>query len=63
VYIKTVKDTLWARVFCNRFERNEIDLNLKKDIFFTTHSDGNVLLSFLNVDAIDCALLEFKPFR
>jgi hypothetical protein len=29
VYDKQDQDTLWARVFYNEFERNEIDLNLK----------------------------------
>lgn len=32
VYDKQDNDTLWARVFYNEFERNEIDLNLKKSI-------------------------------
>ncbi len=41
VYDKQDQDTLWARVFYNEFERNEIDLNLKK-IYSLLHSDGNI---------------------
>lgn len=36
VYDKEDNDTLWARVFYNEFERNEIDLNLKKSIRYCT---------------------------
>jgi hypothetical protein len=64
VYDKNNKDTLWARVFYNEFERNEIDLNLKK-IYSLLHSDGNLeVIKFLSVDAIDyCTFGNSKPFR
>ena len=64
VYDKDEKDTLWARVFYSEYERNEIDLNLKK-IYSLLHSDGNLdIIKFLNVDAIDyCTFGNSKPFR
>ncbi|MEL1241933.1 hypothetical protein [Flavobacterium flavipallidum] len=64
VYDKNDNDTLWARVYYNEFERNEIDLNLKK-IYSLLHSDGNLdIIKFLNVDAIDyCTFGNSKPFR
>jgi hypothetical protein len=64
VYDKQDQDTLWARVFYSEFERNEIDLNLKK-IYTLLHSDGNFdIIKFLNVDAIDyCTFGNSKPFR
>jgi hypothetical protein len=33
VYDKQEVDTLWIRVYYNEFERMEIDLTLKKDLF------------------------------
>ncbi|MCC9071368.1 hypothetical protein LNQ49_07145 [Flavobacterium sp. F-65] len=64
VYDKYDKDTLWIRVYYNEFERNEIDLNLKK-IYSLLHSDGNTdIIQFLNIDAIDyCTFGNSKPFR
>ncbi len=64
VYDKNDQDTLWARVFYNDYEREEIDLNLKK-IYSLLHSDGNLeILKFLNIDAIDyCTFGNSKPFR
>lgn len=64
VYDKNDNDTLWARVFYSEYERNEIDLNLKK-IYSLLHSDGNLdIIRFLNVDAIDyCTFGNSKPFR
>lgn len=64
VYDKDDQDTLWIRVFYNEFERDEIDLTLKK-IYSLLHSDGNLgILKFLNVDAIDyCTFGNSKPFR
>ncbi|WP_366184189.1 hypothetical protein [Flavobacterium ovatum] len=64
VFDKNDQDTLWARVYYNEFERNEIDLNLKK-IYTLLHSDGNVeIVKFLNIDAIDyCTFGNSKPFR
>lgn len=64
VYDKNDQDTLWIRVYYNEFEREEIDLNLKK-IYSLLHSDGNLgIIKFLNVDSIDyCTFGNSKPFR
>src|SRR6218665_459470 len=64
VYDKYDNDTLWIRVYYSEFERNEIDLNLKR-IYSLLHSDGNSeIIQFLNVDAIDyCTFGNSKPFR
>ncbi|SHG95333.1 hypothetical protein SAMN05443549_10922 [Flavobacterium fluvii] len=64
VYDKNDVDTLWIRVYYSEFERNEIDLNLKK-IYSYLHSDGNLdIIKFLSVDAIDyCTFGNSKPFR
>ncbi|WP_034040999.1 hypothetical protein [Wocania ichthyoenteri] len=64
VYDKDDNDTLWIRVYYNEFEREEIDLSLKK-VYTILHSDGNDdILPFLNVDAIDfCTFGNSKPFR
>ena len=64
VYDKNEQDTLWIRVYYNEFEREEIDLNLKK-IYSLLHSDGNLgIIKFLNVDSIDyCTFGNSKPFR
>ena len=64
VYDDNDVDTLWIRVYYNEFEREEIDLSLKK-VYTILHSDGNEdILPFLNVDAIDyCTFGNSKPFR
>ena len=64
VYDKNGEDTLWIRVYYDEFERDEIDLNLKK-IYSLLHSDGNnEIIQYLNVDAIDfCTFGNSKPFR
>lgn len=64
VYDKEDQDTLWIRVYYNEFEREEIDLTLKK-IYSLLHSDGNLeIIKFLNVDSIDyCTFGNSKPFR
>lgn len=64
VYDKNDADTLWIRVYYNDYERDEIDLNLKK-IYSLLHSDGNLeIIKFLNIDAIDyCTFGNSKPFR
>lgn len=64
VYDKHGEDTLWIRVYYNEFERQDIDLNLKK-VYTILHSDGNEkTLPFLSVDAIDyCTFGNSKPFR
>lgn len=64
VYDKNDQDTLWTRVYYSEFERNDIDLNLKK-IYTLLYSDGNLeTIKFLNIDAIDyCTFGNSKPFR
>jgi hypothetical protein len=64
VYDKDDNDTLWIRVYYNQFEREEIDLSLKR-IYSALNSDGNdVVTKYLNVDAIDfCTFGNSKPFR
>ncbi|WP_445957890.1 hypothetical protein [Yeosuana sp.] len=64
VYDKFENDTLWIRVYYNDYEREEIDLSLKK-VYTILHSDGNESsLPFLNVDAIDyCTFGNSRPFR
>ncbi len=64
VYDKFENDTLWIRVYFSEFEREEIDLSLKK-VYTILHSDGNESsIPFLNVDAIDyCTFGNSKPFR
>ena len=56
--------TLWIRVYYSDFEREEIDLSLKK-VYTLLHSDGNdATIPFLNVDAIDYYTFgNSKPFR
>ena len=64
VYDKEGNDTLWIRVYYSDYEREEIDLSLKK-VYTNLHSDGNEkIISFLNIDAIDyCTFGNSKPFR
>jgi len=64
VYDKHDIDTLWIRVYYNEFEREDIDLSLKK-VYTNLHSDGNEkTIPFLSVDAIDyCTFGNSKPFR
>lgn len=64
VYDALENDTLWIRVYYGEFEREEIDLSLKK-VYTILHSDGNESsIPFLNVDAIDyCTFGNSKPFR
>jgi hypothetical protein len=40
VYDENDNDTLWVRVYYPEFEREEIDLSLKK-VYTILHSDGN----------------------
>ncbi len=58
------EDTLWVRVYYPDFERQEIDLSLKK-VYSILHSDGSErILEYLNVDAVDfCTFGNSKPFR
>lgn len=64
VYDDDEKDTLWVRVFYSDFDREEIDLSLKK-VYSILHSDGSErILEYLNIDAIDyCTFGNSKPFR
>ncbi|MDC6367438.1 MULTISPECIES: hypothetical protein [Flavobacteriaceae] len=64
VYDSEGNDTLWVRVYYSDFEREEIDLSLKK-VYSILHSDGsNRILEYLNIDAVDyCTFGNSKPFR
>ncbi len=64
VYDANDEDTLWIRVYYNEFDREEIDLSLKK-VYSILHSDGsNHINQYLNVDAVDyCTFGNSKPFR
>lgn len=64
VYDKNDNDTLWIRVYYSEFERDEIDISLKK-VYNILLSDGQEdNLKYLNVDAIDfCTFGNSKPFR
>lgn len=64
VYDAHGEDTLWVRVYYSDFEREEIDLSLKK-VYSILHSDGSErILEYLNVDAVDfCTFGNSKPFR
>jgi len=64
VYDSNDEDTLWIRVYYNEFDRNEIDLSLKR-VYSILHSDGSDHINqFLNVDAVDyCTFGNSKPFR
>jgi len=64
VYDNNREDTLWIRVYYNEFEKNEIDLSLKK-IYTLLHSDGDERnIKNLTVDYIDfCTFGNSKPFR
>lgn len=64
VYDKNDIDTLWIRVYYSEFEREEIDLSLKR-VYNILHSDGNEdNIQYLVIDAIDfCTFGNSKPFR
>ncbi len=64
VYDNDGEDTLWVRVYYSDFEREEIDLSLKK-VYSILHSDGgDRILEYLNIDAVDyCTFGNSKPFR
>ncbi|MEX0315337.1 MAG: hypothetical protein AB3N18_14265, partial [Allomuricauda sp.] len=64
VYDSEGDDTLWVRVYYSDFDREEIDLSLKK-VYSILHSDGsNRILEYLNIDAVDyCTFGNSKPFR
>ncbi|MGI9551168.1 MAG: hypothetical protein ACR2MT_08210 [Aurantibacter sp.] len=64
VYDAHGEDTLWVRAYFSEFEREEIDLSLKK-VYSILHSDGSdSIIQFLNIDAVDyCTFGNSKPFR
>ncbi|CAL2062023.1 conserved hypothetical protein [Tenacibaculum sp. 190524A05c] len=64
VYDKNDEDTLWVRVYYSDFDREEIDLSLKK-VYNILHSNGNEdNIQYLNIDAVDyCTFGNSKPFR
>ncbi|WP_298790835.1 hypothetical protein [uncultured Allomuricauda sp.] len=64
VYDAEGDDTLWVRAYYSDFDREEIDLSLKK-VYSILHSDGgNRILEYLNIDAVDyCTFGNSKPFR
>ena len=64
MYDKDDEDTLWVRTYYSEFERQEIDLSLKK-VYTILHSNGNEeTIPYLNIDAIDyCTFGNSKPFR
>ncbi len=64
VYDANDEDTLWVRVYYQEYERQEIDLSLKK-VYSILHSDGSDnIIEYLNVDAVDyCTFGNSKPFR
>ncbi|WP_298472658.1 hypothetical protein [uncultured Maribacter sp.] len=64
VYDVNDVDTLWIRVYYSEYERQEIDLSLKK-VYSILHSDGSdAIIQYLNVDAVDyCTFGNSKPFR
>ncbi|WP_291871546.1 hypothetical protein [Maribacter sp.] len=64
VYDVNDEDTLWIRVYYSEYERQEIDLSLKK-VYSILHSDGSdSIIQYLNVDAVDyCTFGNSKPFR
>jgi hypothetical protein len=64
VFDKNDQDTLWVRVYYSEYERDEIDLTLKK-IYSLLHSDGNIgIIKYLNIDSIDfCTFGNSQPFR
>ncbi len=64
VYDKNDEDTLWVRTYYSEYDREEIDLSLKK-VYTILHSNGNEdTIKYLNIDAIDyCTFGNSKPFR
>jgi hypothetical protein len=64
VYDVNDEDTLWVRVFYPEFDRDEIDLALKR-VYSNFVSDGSdKIFQYLNVDYVDyCTFGNSKPFR
>ncbi len=64
IYDKNGNDTLWLSTYFSEYERNDINLALKK-IYTILHADGSdATIPFLSVDSIDyCTFGNTKPFR
>lgn len=64
IYDKNGNDTLWLSTYFSEYERDEIELGLKK-IYTILHADGSdSTIPYLNVDSIDyCTFGNTKPFR
>ncbi len=64
VYDAEDEDTLWVRVYYAEYDRDEIDLALKR-VYSIFVSDGSdTILQYLNVDYVDyCTFGNSKPFR
>jgi len=64
VFDEKDNDTMWVRVMYPDYERENIDLSLKK-IYTIMHGDGSdFAIPYLNIDAIDyCTFGNSKPFR
>jgi len=64
VFDENDNDTLWVRVMYPDYERENIDLSLKK-IYTIMYSDGSgFAIPHLNIDAIDyCTFGNSNPFR
>ncbi len=64
VYDDKGNDTLWVRAHYEEYERDEIELSLKK-VYTLLHSDGNEeTIQYLTIDTIDyCTFGNSKPFR
>jgi len=64
IYDKDGNDTLWISVYYSEYERDEIEMALKK-VYTILHADGSdSILPFLTIDTIDfCTFGNSKPFR
>ncbi len=64
IYDKYGNDTLWVSAYYSEYERDEIELSLKK-MYTILHADGSdIVLPYLSIDSIDyCTFGNTKPFR
>ena len=64
IYDTYGNDTLWVSAYYSEFDREEIDLSLKK-MYTVLHADGNdIVIPYLSIDTIDyCTFGNSKPFR
>lgn len=64
VYDSNDEDSLWVRVYYSEYERQEIDISLKKVYSILLSDGGDQIFQYLNVDAVDfCTFGNSKPFR